>query len=159
MAAGTVQLYDTAYETLFQDATRQWDDSTSGSIYWVLATSSYTPSDAHTTTTDVTNKVGGDGAPIAATDLVITDTPGTANETYFQAGAGGTPGVVSFGTNVTITAQYLIAVQPTSAGSYSGTTDKLIFYVAIDTGGDVSSTNGEFTINMPTSGWFKISQA
>lgn len=163
MAAGTVHLYDGAYLNLFREtagtASRAWDDSTAGNIYWYLAGSGYTPADTHSTTTNVTNQVGGAGAPKAATNLVITKTPGQASETYFQGGANSEPGVVTFTDTGTVTAKWLIATQPTTAGSPSATTDRLIFYVDLNTASasaTVSSTAGEFTVNMPTSGWFYV---
>jgi hypothetical protein len=161
MAAGTVQLYNTAYETLFQDATRQWDDATAGNIMWMLADDSYTPADTHATTTNVTNQViTGDAVPINATNLVVTDTPGTAAQTFFQAGCSTGATEVSWGTAVDISARWLICVQPVAAGTFSATTSKLIFYVDLNTAtGNLTSTSGEFTINMPSDGWFYISQA
>jgi len=159
MAAGTVQVYDIAYQNLLGDTEHQWDSGNAGQFYWYLATSSYTPADTHETTSDVTNQVGGDGAPIAATDLVLQDgtTPGTM---FFQAGAGASAGVVSFGDPVDITAKYLICVQPTTVNTPSATTDRLVFYVDLNSGGsDLVSTASEFTINMPSNGWFKMNQA
>ena len=165
MAAGNVQVYDSAYTTLFQTVAggglRQWDDSTAGSIMWVLADATYTPADTHTTTSDIGTSgdaiVGGDGVPIAATDLAVTQS--TAN-TYFLGGSG-SPGdatTVHYGTNTTITAKYLIATMPQTANSHSATTDELLFYVELETGSTVSSSAGTFSITMPTNGWFYVNQ-
>ena len=163
MAAGAVQLYNSAYDTIFQGTAgtidRVWDDATAGNIMWMLAASGYTPADTHATTTDVTNQVvTGDAVPIDATNLLITQSTAT---TYFEAGANASAGVVSFAAGAaTITAKYLICIMPVTASTFSGTTDELIFYVDLNDGGsDLTSTAGDFIINMPTNGWFSINQA
>ena len=163
MAAGEVQLYNSAYATIFQGTAgaidRIWDDNaTAGNIMWMLAASGYTPADTHATTTDVTNQVvTGDAVPIDATNLLITQSTAT---TYFEAGANASAGVVSFAAGAaTITAKYLICIMPVTASTFSGTTDELIFYVDLNDGGsDLTSTAGDFIINMPTNGWFSINQ-
>ena len=163
MAAGEVQLYNSAYATIFQGTAgaidRIWDDNaTAGNIMWMLAASGYTPADTHATTTDVTNQVvTGDAVPIDATNLLITQSTAT---TFFEAGANASAGVVSFAAGAaTITAKYLICIMPVTASTFSGTTDELIFYVDLNDGGsDLTSTAGDFIINMPASGWFSINQ-
>lgn len=160
MAVQATHMYDGGYEAMFDNGESP-TDATSGAYFWLLATQGYTPVDTHTTTTSVTNQVGGDGVPIAATNLEFLASPGAANESFFQAGttAGGA-GVVQFGPNVTITAKYLILVKCATPGTYSATADELIFFIDL-TGGasDLSSSNGDFTITMPASGWYKVSQA
>jgi hypothetical protein len=52
---------------------------------------------------------------------------------------------VSFGANVTITARYAAVVVGTVAAKTG--TDALVGYTELDTGGDVSSTNGSFDID------------
>jgi hypothetical protein len=94
----------------------------------------------------------GDGAPIAATGLAI-DSTTTAGTTYFDSADA------AFGNPVTITAKYLVAVMPETAGTFSATTSKLLFYVDLNTtsaSSTVSSTADEFTVQAPANGWFKI---
>lgn len=165
MAAGTVQLYNIAYQNLLGDTETQWDAAGS-TYYWYLVTSSYVPADTHTTTNDLgANIKAGDGAPIVSTNRVLDDTT-TAGTMFFQAGANSSAGVVSFTTATTpgtITGvKYLVCTQPVSAGSPNSTSDRLIFYVNLNTAtasATVTATNGEFTVNMPTNGWFKMNQA
>lgn len=159
MAVQATHLYDSGYESMFDNGESP-TDATAGAYTWLLATQSYTQLDTHTTTSDVTNQVGGDGAPIAATNLEFLASPGNPNESFFQAGttAGGA-GVVQFGPTVTITAKYLILVKNITPPTFSATTSELILF--IDMTGDASdltSTNGDFTITMPTNGWYKVSQ-
>jgi hypothetical protein len=160
MAVQATHMYDSGYEAMFDNGESP-TDATAGAYHWLLATSSYTPNDTHSTTTDVTNQVTGDGAAIAATNLEFLASPGAANESFFQAGttAGGA-GVVQFGPNVTITARYLILVKNTTPPTFSATTSELIFFIDLTgSASDLSSSNGDFTITMPTSGWYKVSQA
>jgi len=150
MAVGTVTKYNQCDKQLFATANRQWDDSTAGNIMFCLCTSSYTPVATHTTTTDLAGTItSGDGAPIAATGLAIDNTT-TAGTTYYDSADA------NFGATVTITAKYLIAVQPVSANTFSATTSKLLWYINLDTGGgSIASVASDFVIIAPTNGWFK----
>lgn len=171
MAAGTVQLVNGAYDVLFGSAGRNWDTATTGNCYWWLTTG--TPTAADATTSDITGLIttaATKGAPIAAAGLEVTVGTGTSvGKTYFQGGYGTGTGTqatkVSWGASTTITAKYLICTQPTTADTPSNTTDKIIFYVALNTSSPntVTSTNGEFTVNMPSTGnpsggWFYVEQ-
>ena len=80
MAVQATHLYDSGYEVLFADASDPLD-ATAGTYMWALASSTYTAADTHTTTTNVTGQVTGDGDPINATNLAITATPGAGNVT------------------------------------------------------------------------------
>ena len=160
MAVQATQLYNGGYEHMF-DSSQSPTESAAGSYHWLLATQGYVPALTHLTTTSVTNQVGVDGAPIAATNLLFEATNGTAIESFFEAGttAGGA-GVVQFGPNATITARYLILVKNITAPTFSATTSELIFYIDLTgSASDLSSSNGDFTITMPTNGWYKVSQA
>lgn len=152
MAIGTVTKYNQFEKQIAADANRQWDDATAGNIMFCLASNAYTPAAAHTTTADVTGLItAGDGAPIAATGLAIDNTT-TAGSTYFDSDD------VSFGTNVTIKAKYLICVQPVTANTFDASTSKLLFYVDLDTTSTsttVSSVASDFVIYAPTNGWIK----
>jgi hypothetical protein len=80
------------------------------------------------------------------------DNTTTAGTTYYDSADA------NFGATVTITAKYLIAVQPVTAGTFSATTSKLLFYVDLDTSSgtaEVSSVASEFVIIAPANGWFK----
>lgn len=152
MTVGTVTKYNSLEKTIAADANRQWDDATAGNMLFVLAGAGYTPSAAHALTSDLTNVItSGDGAPIAATGLAIDNTT-TAGTTYYDSADA------NFGAAVTITAKYLIAVQPATANTYNSSTGKLLFYVDLDnTNGSatVSSTASDFIVYAPANGWFK----
>ena len=156
MAIGTVQKYDGFEYALGHSGNRAWDDATTGNIIWCLADETYTPSDAHSTTNDVSTALitTGDGVPINATGLAIDKTT-TAGTTYYDSDDA------NFGSSVTITAKYLIAVQPVTAGTFSGTTDVLLFYVDLDTtsGSSTVSSAPDFIILAPTNGWLSSAQA
>jgi len=144
--------YNQLEKQIGDTANRQWNDAAAGNIMWCLCGNGYTPSATHTTTTNLADLIAsGDGAPMNATGLAIDNatTPGT---TYYDSADA------NFGSTVTITAKYLIAVQPITAGTFSATTSKLLFYVDLDTSSssaEVSSTASEFIIIAPTNGWFK----
>jgi len=152
MALGTVTKYNSLEKTVFDTANRQWNDATAGNIMFCLCGNGYTPAATHDTTTSLADLItAGDGAPIAATTLAInnTTTPGT---TYYDSDDA------NFGAAVTITAKYLIAVQPVTAGTFSATTSKLLFYVDLDTTNgtaEVSSIASDFVVYAPANGWFK----
>lgn len=151
MAIGTVTKYNQWEDVTGGDADRQWDDATAGSIMFVLAKSTYTPAATHTTvanigTSDVDYIETGDGAPIAATTLDI-DAATTAGTAYYDSDAA------NFGASVTVTAKYLIAIQPIAANTFASTA-KLLWYVDLDTGGgSVSSTSSTFSVDAATNGW------
>lgn len=154
MPVGTVTKYNQLEKQLFDTANRQWNDATTGNIMFCLVTNGYTPSATHTTTANLGANLisSGDGAArIAATSLAIdnTTTPGT---TYYDSAD------VTWGSSVTITAKYLVCVQPVTANTFDSSTSKLLFYVDLDTTSSstsVSSTATPFTVIAPTNGWFK----
>ena len=152
MAVGTVTKYNGFEKQISADANRQWDDATAGNIMFCLVSAAYTPSATHSTTADVTGVItAGDGAPIAATALAIDNTT-TAGSTYYDSADA------NFGTTVTITAKYLIAVMPVTAGTFDAATSKLLFYVDLNTASGsatVSSTASDFLVYAPTNGWIK----
>lgn len=156
MAVGAVTKYNGMESVLFSTASRQWDDATAGSLMFCLADATYTPSLTHSTTSDVGAALitAGDGVAIAATGATIdsTTTPGL---TYYDTDDA------DWGLAVTITAKYLIAVQPVTAGTFSSTTSKLLFYVDLNTasGAATLSSDPDFKILPPLMGWFSTSQA
>lgn len=153
MAIGQVTKYNNFQSNVMKSAERQWDDGVAGNVMFILATAAYTPLATHSTVNDLgANYISaGDGAPINATalDLDDTTTPGTV---HFDSAAA------DYGTTVTVTAKYLIAIQPATPGSIS-TADELLFYVDLntDSGAAVaSSTDSIFKINPPANGWVSI---
>lgn len=152
MAAGTVTKYNGFEKQVLADANRQWDDATAGNIMFCLCSSAYTPSATHTTTSNLTGLItSGAGAPIAATGVSIdnTTTPGV---TMFKTNNA------DFGSNVSVTAKYLVAVMPVTANTFSSTTSNLLFYLDLNTasaGSSAQSVNGPFVINAPSTGWIK----
>ncbi len=152
MALGTVTKYNGLEKQIAADTNRQWDDATAGHIMFCLCSNAYTPAATHSTTADLAGLITtGDGAPLAATALAIDNTT-TAGTTYFDSDDA------NFGSAVTITAKYFIAVQPVTAGTFDAATSKLLFYVDLDTASgtaSVSSTASDFVIYAPTNGWFK----
>lgn len=144
MAAGTFTLYDEYKEDLL-DGTDDW---TNGNHYCMLVTSSYTPATTHTTRADVSAfEVSGGG--YAKQDLAGESAVNSAGTVTCDATD------VAFGPSVTITARYLIILQGTVAGSAG--TDALVGYVELESGADVSSSNGDFNINWPAGGVFQAS--
>jgi len=152
MAIGTVTKYNSLEKTIFDTANRQWNDATAGNIMFCLCTNAYTPSATHSTTANLAGTItSGNGAPIAATALAIDNTT-TAGTTYYDSADA------DFGSSVTITAKYLVCVQPVTANTFSTSTSKLLWYVDLDTASgsaSVSSTASIFKINAPNLGWFK----
>jgi len=154
MAVGIVTKYNTLESVLFSASGRQWDDATVGSNMFILATSLYNPvASVHTTTADLGTTIitVGDGSPINVLNPLLdhTTVPGS---TLFKSDSA------NFGAAVTITAKYLICVQPVVAGTFSGTTDKLLWYVDLDTtttNSEKSSTAAEFLVNAPANGWYE----
>jgi len=152
MAVGTVTKYNSLEKTIFGTANRQWDDATAGNIMFCLCGNTYTPAASHGTTASLSGLItAGNGAPIAATSLLLdnTTTPGV---TYYSSAAA------DFGSAVTITAKYLVCVQPVTANTFSATTSVLLWYVDLDitsSSTTVSSTASAFKVVMPTNGWFK----
>lgn len=154
MAISSVIKFNQLESVLMSTATRQWDDATAGSCMFILADNTYTPNATHTTAASLLGIItAGDGAPInvSAPAIDATTFPGS---TFLNSGAA------NFGVAVTITAKYLICVQPVTAAAFLGTTDKLLWYVDLDdtsTTASKASTASDFSINPPVNGWFKFS--
>lgn len=105
----------------------------------MLVTSSYTPDkDAHEDRADVTNEVTGTGYTTGGDTSAVTVTKDDANDRIDVDFAD-----VSF-TNATITAAAGVIYKSTGTAA----TDTLVAY--LDFGGDVSSTNGTFTVSVTT---------
>jgi len=156
MAIGAVTKYNQMESVLLASANRQWDDATAGSSMFVLAKNTYTFDATDTTVADLgTAGVdwinSGDGAPINLTTPTI-DAATTAGSTYLDSDSA------NFGTTVTITAKFLICVQPVSAGTVASTS-KLLWCIDLDDSSGTaskSSSASDFVINTPTNGWIKF---
>ena len=154
MPVGAVTKYNQLEKRLFDTDSRQWNDSAPGSIMFCLVSNGYTPSATHSTTADLGANLltTGDGAArIAATGLTVdsTTTPGT---TYYGSND------ITWGSSVTITAKYLVCVQPVTANTFNAATSRLLFYVDLnDTSGTttVTATAEPFSVLAPTNGWFE----
>ena len=145
MAAGNFTLYNHPKGHFF-DGTLDWDTDT---YYCHLLKAAYTPAATHDQWNDVSAQecTDGDyGAVLMAGEAVG---KGTANATV-DIDAND----VSYGTNVSITAQYAVVRAGTAT---PGATDNLVGYVSLDTGGAVSSTNGTFQIQWNANGLFQVS--
>jgi hypothetical protein len=147
MAAGNFTMYNQAKGWFF-DGTFDWDTDTH---YAELLKTGYTPAATHDTWADVSAQV------------VVT---GTQSDYAAQAmsgeSVGGGTGVatvpcdaadVSFGTNVSLSAQYLVV---RTGGATATGTDKLVGYVALDTATAVSSTNGSFSVAWNANGLWTV---
>ena len=153
MALGTVTKYNGLEKQITADANRQWDDASAGHIMFCLCSNAYTPAATHSTTADLAGLITtGDGAPLAATALAIDNTT-TAGTTYFDSADA------NFGSAVTITAKYLVAVMPVTAGTFDAATSKLLFYVDLSTNSStasLSTVSNPFVITAPENGWFDL---
>lgn len=152
MTVGVVQLYNQWGDILNGTANNQWDSGTATHFAFLLAKSSYTPSDTHATVADLgtagTNWINaGDGAPIQIPSRDITQSSGA---TRYVAGNA------NFGSAVTVSAKYLIAVAGDSSSIQS--TDRLIFWQDLKTeGGEASSSSSDFNVQAPANSiWFQI---
>lgn len=153
MAIGSVVKFNKMQSNLMKAAGRQWDDAAGGNVMFVLASATYVPAAANATLADVgANYITtGNGAPINATTVALDDVT-TPDSVYLDSDAA------DFGAAVTVTAKYLIAVQPVAAGTIAATS-KLLWYVDLDTtstSSEVSSTSAVFKINPPANGWVKM---
>jgi len=149
MPFGTVTKYDTMESTLMGHASRQWDDSTAGSCMFILADNTYVIDTTDVTAADLTGVItAGDGAPINVGSPAL-DSATTAGTTYIDSSSA------DFGAIVTITAKFLICIQPITAAIYA-TTASLLWVVDLDTTSSSTSkttTTSSFAINTPANGW------
>lgn len=153
MAIGQVTKYNGFQKNLMKANGRQWDDPAVGNLMFVLATEAYTPSAAHETAANIGAALitTGPGAPINLTGQSIDDTT-TPGRIYFDSNPA------NFGSNVTISAKYLICVQPITPGTFANTA-KLLWYVDLNTLTPTSianSINSVFRIDPPENGWLRV---
>jgi hypothetical protein len=114
-------------------------DFDTDSFKLMLVTSTYTPDkDAHQDRADVTNEVSGTGYTSGGAAVSVTVTQDNANDRVDIDFAS-----VTFSSS-TITAAGAVIYKSTG----NAATDTVICY--LDFGGDVSSTAGDFTVNVTT---------
>jgi len=140
MAAVNFTFYDEAKEDFF-DGTFDWANDN----HYVILTIAHTVAATDTTRADITadEVLDGDYARQDVAGESAIQTSGTVNCDATD---------VAFGPSVTITARRAHILQGTVAGSAAG--DLLVGHVELDTAGDVSSTNGDFTIQWAAAGVF-----
>lgn len=144
MAAGSFTLYDSAKKDIL-DGTVDLDTDT---IKAILVTSSYTPSAAHDTYSDVSATECADGDYTAQT---LTGTAFTLSAGTVKYDAGD----VTYGTAVSITAKYMILVKQAGGSLVAG--DKLVGYVDLDSGGgSVTSTSSDYIVRFNANGIFTM---
>ena len=145
MAIQPLTLYNSAFEGLF-DGTIQW--ATATHVAAILCTADYDPLLTHATYSNITHEVAtGEGHDYAPKPVGTRAIARDGDEVDFTSAA------VSFGSEVTIAARYLVLVAGDPANLL--TTDPLIGYV--DFGETKSSTDAVFTYT-PTLGWFSVSR-
>lgn len=144
MAAGSFTLYNET-KKLFFDGTLDWDTDTH---YCHLLGTGYTPAGTHNTWSDVSAQEIGDTGYSAQLMSGEAVNGGTATATADCDAAN-----VTYGTNVTISAQYAVIRTGTAT---PGTGDNIVGYVALDTATAVSSTNGTFEIQWHGNGLWTI---
>lgn len=125
------------YNSCLDDAVRGNIDFDTDSFKIMLVTSTYTADkDTHTKRSDVTNEVSGTGYTSGGAASAVTVTKDTTNDRIDIEFAD-----VSF-SSATITAAGAVIYKTTGTAS----TDNLVAY--LDFGGDVTSTNGTFTVDI-----------
>ncbi len=147
MAAGNFLVYGAGLEAI-ADGTIDLDTD---SFRAVLVTSSYTPNqNTDDTWSDVSaNEVSGTGYTANGVSASITLSRSNLVVTADTAD-------VSWSSS-TITAKYLLIVHDADGNGSLATTDRLLAYVDLDTGGgSVSTTNGTFTVTINASGLFTL---
>lgn len=151
MAVGAAQLYNNALNYLM-DGTAPWESS---ALRAALVTSSYTPADTHDAWSSVSgNEVSAGGGYSTHGEAIASaavSVDGSFNTVVDSA-------IVTWGSSTTITAKYFVVVEDADANAALASTDKLIFYVDLSTGGgSVSSSSGTFSLDAhSTLGWFYI---
>ena len=125
------------YNSCLNDMATGAIDFDTNSFKIELVTSSYTPNkDTHTKRSDVTNEISGTGYTAGGVSTAVTVTNDTANDRIDINFAD-----VSLA-SATLTAAAAVIYKTTGTAS----TDNLVAY--LDFGGNVTSTNGTFTLDI-----------
>lgn len=152
MTIGAVTKYNQKEKVLGGTANRQWDDATAGSCLFILCDENYGFDATHTTAANLTGVItAGDGAPINVANPVIDDTTTPGTTAYSSDDA-------NFGAAVTISAKWLVCVQPVTAGTYA-TTAKVLTCVDLNTDSAsavLTSSASDFSIPPNASGWWDV---
>jgi len=152
MSIGAVTKFNQLESIILGDADRQWDDAAAGSCMFILADNTYAFDATDTTAADLSGVISaGDGAPINVTTPTIDDAT-TAGSTYIDSDDA------DWGTPVTITAKWIICVQPVVAGTYASTAKLLWAFDLDNTSGSADRvvTADEFKYLVPVNGWIKF---
>lgn len=162
MAVGTVQLFDSYLPRLLGatgGTVLKWNATAHYATLWEVPGSPANPSDA------ADNYAGVDATHNESADTGITrpvlgsqavnETGGPAPRTQCESA------IISFGSNVTLSAKYLIVFQGTAITPPTAqtSTDFAVFWVDLnDTSlsAEASSTAAAFTIDDSATGWFYI---
>lgn len=138
MAAGDFTLYFSSELDILNGGIALGTDN----LVMALLSSAYTPAATHATWADVSAYVITDSGYAEQTVGSVALTQASGTVTVDSAD-------VSFGTNVSLTAKYAVIRKGTTGAPVS--TDKLLGYVDLNTGGGtVSSTNSVFSVNTPS---------
>ena len=138
MASGPFTLYESGHLGFWNGSI----EFESGTVSAVLLSDAYTPSASHSTYADVS------GSEIADADY---SPQGVTGKTVTYAGGVKVDSDdIQFGTEVSITAKYLVLVQ--QSGGSLASSDSLIGYVDLNTSGNLSSTNSVFSVSPSESG-------
>src|SRR5690606_33957038 len=151
MAAGAWVVYSNAIELIHEGAIDLDEDD----FRMVLVTEEYSPdADADDTWSDVsTNDVAnGNGYTTHGEALTVTVTRNAGTVTIDCDDQSWE--------NSTITAKYAVIVRDDDGNGQLASTDALIAYADLDTGGgSVSTTNGTFAVTINASGVFTVARA
>ncbi|HUS97122.1 MAG TPA: hypothetical protein VMX97_10315 [Hyphomicrobiaceae bacterium] len=154
MAAGAWQVYGLGIEAMLENVIGALNDTGTPRYRMVLVTSAYTPSDnVHATWTDVSaNEVAAAGGYSTHGKLLTSTVVHAAGTATYDCDD-------QSWTSSTITAKYAVIVEDADANAALASTDRLVAYSDLDTGGgSVSTTSGTFAVNINASGVFTVAQ-
>jgi len=147
MAAGAFKVYGAALEAISKNTV----DLDSNTFRMILVTSTHTPNQAtHSTYADVSaNEVVGTGYTSSGKLLTATVTRSSLVVTFDVDDQSWT--------SSTITAKYAVIVKDADANGTLASTDALLCYCDLETGGgSISTTAGTFTVTINASGVFTL---
>jgi hypothetical protein len=150
MSVGPFQVFDETIEAMGKGTL---GDLTATSLSAVLLGGTYTADLAnHATYGDISGDQisGGSYTPIAITGATYNDITGGFN---FDTDD------VSWGLNATIPDCRYLAIVAGDSASLQASDLVVGFQDLIAEGGSVSSTNGEFTVQAPSGGWFEVTRS
>lgn len=151
MAVGTVTMFDNAIQDFMDGSVPLW--TVANSWYAVLYEAGSTlPLTSFTTKGAITHTEATSQTDYTRQQLGTCTIAGTAPQCEFKSA------IVSFGSNVSLHAKYLIVCQNVVGSAADA--DELLFFVNLDTADntstEVSSTSAAFTVDDSANGWFYI---